>query len=96
MEHLELGDKRETVTRLAVCVVIALAICLGGEKLCTALKLPLWEKYGHWLERNKIQSIAVVAAVIFGISLLVAPLKPGQEAPHDSCGEEEEEFIPCV
>ena len=95
MEHLELGEKRETITRLAVCVVIAVGLYLGGEKLCTALKLPLWETYGPWLERNKLQSIAVVAAVIFGISLVVAPLKHGETEPCGEC-DEEEDFIPCT
>ena len=77
MEHMERKEKQETVTRLAICVVVALMIYFGGERLCASMKLPLWEKYRPWLEQNKIQAIAIVAAVLFGVSLAVFPLKRG-------------------
>ena len=90
------GNKQEMVTRLAVCVVVALILYYGGEKLCAAAKLPLWEQYRPWLEQNRMQAIAIVAAVLFGVSLAVLPLS-GQEAaaqapPPESqpCGDYEE------
>lgn len=72
-------DKQELVTRLAVCVVAALVVYYGGEKLCTALELPFWEQYRPWLEKNRIQAVALVAAALFGLSLAVLPLE-GQGA----------------
>lgn len=90
------GNKQEMVTRLAVCVVVALILYYGGEKLCTLAKIPLWEQYRPWLEQNRIQAIAIAAAVLFGISLAVLPLS-GQEdavqapAPEpEPCGAYEE------
>lgn len=85
MEHMELGEKRETITRLAICVVIALVLYWGGKKLCAGKEFPLLEKYGPWLEENKIQAIAIAAAVLFGISLAVFPLKKGEAQPPEFC-----------
>lgn len=92
-------DKQELITRLAVCVVAALALYYGGEKLCVTLKLPLWEQYQPWLEKNKIQAIATVAAVLFGISLAVFPI--AEKRPPLDQGQEEPEgpvdrFEPCA
>ena len=99
MEGMERREKQSTVTRLAVCVALALAIYFGGERLWTSLKLPFWEKYRPWLEENKIQAIAVVAGVLFAVSLAVFPLKKGEDTPPPPfCPPEEggpEDFIPC-
>lgn len=96
MEHMERGEKQQTVTRLAICVVLALVIYFGGEKLCSAAKLPLWEKYGPWLEQNKIQAIAIAAAILFGLSLVIFPLKKEtSESPPEFCPPEEEGFTAC-
>ena len=77
------GSKQETLTRLAVCVIAALILYSSAKPLCSALKLPLWEEYRPWLEKNRIQAIAVVSAVLFGLSLAPFPLeaKPEEEPP---------------
>lgn len=91
-------EKQEMVTRLAICVVAALILYYGGEKLCTAFQLPYWEQYRPWLEKNRIQAVAVVAAVLFGVSLAVLPLKgrvAGPEAPLAEDGPAMEGFTAC-
>ena len=95
MEHLDLGEKKDTVARLAICVAAALAICLGGKKLCAAVPIPLWETWGPWMERNRLQAVAVVAAVLFGISLVVLPPKRDGEIPPGP-EDGEEAFTPCA
>lgn len=83
------SEGRETVTRLAICLVLAVLLYLGGEWLCSTHEIPLWETYHPWLEENKIQAIAVMTAVIFGLSLLVLPL---EKVAEEVC---EELFEPC-
>lgn len=91
----EKDEKQETITRLAICVVIALILYYGAEPLCTTLKLPFWEQYKPWLEKNHIQAIAVVAAILFGISLAVFPLKEVPISAPDGFGPcEEGDFQP--
>ena len=80
----------DTMARLAVCAVIAVGIVYGAEKLCEGKNYPLWEKYGPWLKANKVQAIAVAAAVLYGASLALWPQEGRPEkAPL------EEEFTPC-
>lgn len=71
---LENLEHKDTLTRLACCVVIALILCYGAEHLSGTLHLELLERYLPWLEQNRIQAVAVVAAILFGISLVVFPL----------------------
>ena len=73
------GSKQETLTRLAVCVIAALILYSSAKPLCSAPKLPLWEEYRPWLEKNRIQAIAVVSAVLFGLSLALFPLEAKEE-----------------
>lgn len=88
-------ERQPVVTRLALCVVLALVICYGGEKVGTALKLPVWEACRPWLEKNRVQAVAVVAAILFGASLALFPLPPepekGEEIPegYEPCGDME-------
>ena len=63
----------DSMTRLALCAVIAAAAVYAGEKLCEGKHWPLWEKYGPWILENKVQAIAVLAAVLYGVSLAVWP-----------------------
>ena len=73
-----MGDKTQTgelVSRLAICAVAATALVYALEKLCAGKGFPLWEKYGPWLVENKIQAIAIVAAVLYGASLALLPQK---------------------
>ena len=72
MEHKTLSDM-DGLTRLAVCVVVAVAAVYAVEKLCEGRNLPLWEKYGPWVVDNKVQAIAVVAALLYGASLALWP-----------------------
>lgn len=85
-------NKGELMTRLAVCVVIAIAVVYAAEKLCTGKGYPLWEKYGPWLMDNKVQAIAVAAAVLYGASLAFFP---EGERPFAPPPEEEDGFSPC-
>lgn len=72
MEQKSLSNL-DGLTRLAVCVVVAVAGVYAVEKLCEGRNLPLWEKYGPWVVDNKVQAIAVVAAVLYGASLALWP-----------------------
>ncbi len=56
-------DKQQTVTRLALCVVVAVAL------YAAAGKVPPLEPYRPWLEEHKVQAIAITAAILFGLSL---------------------------
>ena len=84
------SEKSATVTRLAICLVLAFALYFGGTWLCAHRDIPLWENYHPWLEENKIQAIAVMAAVLFGVSLFLFPL----ESEEETCPEADV-FEPC-
>ena len=94
-------DKKELVKRLAICVVAALVICYGGEKIFPSLKLPFWEKIQPWLEENKLQAVIVVAGLLFLVSTMIIPLQspdhpPEEEScPHGGGYEPCEPFDPC-
>lgn len=85
MDFLEFKDnKRETVTRLACCVMVALILYYALEKYGGKLNIPLLDQYRPWLTQNKAQAVAIVAAVIFGLSLAAFPLeKKGPEVIPD-------------
>lgn len=63
------------MTRLAICAVVAVAVIYAGEKLCTGKNWPLWEKYGPWILENRAEAIAILAAVLYGVSLALWPEK---------------------
>lgn len=84
------SEKGSTVTRLVICLALAWGLYFGGNWLCTHQDIPLWERYHPWLEENKVQAIAVMAAVLFGVSLLLCPLE-GEELDCPS----EDIFEPC-
>ena len=91
MDFQQNKPNRDTLTRLAVCVVIAVAAVYAAEKLCEGKHFPLWDKYGPWILQNKVQAIAVLAAVLYGASLALWPEGlPGGKAPADG------EFEPCT
>ena len=54
------------MTRLAICAVISAAVVYAAEGFCQGKNWPLWEKYGPWLKDNKVQAIAILAAVLYG------------------------------
>ena len=68
-------DKHQTVTRLALCVVVAVAL------YAAAGKVPPLEPYRPWLEEHKVQAIAITAAILFGLSLLLFPPEEGGAEP---------------
>ena len=68
-------DKQQTVTRLALCVVVAVAL------YAAAGKVPPLEPYRPWLEVHKVQAIAITAAILFGLSLLLFPPEEGGAEP---------------
>ena len=68
-------DKQQTVTRLALCVVVAVAL------YAAAGKVPPLEPYRPWLEVHKVQAIAITAAILFGLSLLLFPPEGGGAEP---------------
>ena len=84
-------DKQTLITRLTLCVVLALMLCYGGEKVCDALKPSFWEKWRPWMEKNRIQAAAVTAAVLFGASLALFPLPPADEPGEGLPGD----YEPC-
>lgn len=81
----------DLMTRLAVCVVIAVAAVYAVEKICAGKEYPLWEKYGPWLTENKVQAIAVAAAVLYGASLAFWPAEKKTPVPPP----EDDGFSPC-
>lgn len=83
-------EKGDLMTRLAVCAVIGIGVVYAAEQLCTGKNIPLWEKYGPWVLENKIQAVAIVAAVLYGVSLALWPEK-GQTPP----AAEDTGFTPC-
>ena len=91
MEQKE--NRGDSAVRLACCAVIALIICYGAEKLGEGLKLPLWEEHGHLLKENKVQAIAILAALLFGASLALFP--PRDKECHETCGTEGYTQVEC-
>ena len=65
----------QTVTRLALCVVVAVAL------YAAAGKVPPLEPYRPWLEEHKVQAIAITASILFGLSLLLFPPEEGGAEP---------------
>lgn len=81
--------RTDSMTRLALCAVVAVAAVYAGEKLCEGKHWPLWEKYGPWILENRVQAIAILAAVLYGASLA---LWPEEKRPAEDL---EEGFEPC-
>lgn len=80
----------DTITRLAVCAVMAAGLVYGAEQLCEGKKYPLWEKYGPWIKANKVQATAIAAAALYVLSLALWPdALPGTKPPAD------DGFTPC-
>lgn len=80
----------DSMTRLALCAVVAVAAVYAAEKLCEGKRWPLWDKYGPWILENRVQSIAILAAVLYGASLALWP-----EEKKTIGGTATEGFEPC-
>lgn len=68
-----LGDKKDSVTRIAICAVAAFLLYTMIEKLGDGGTLPMLNPYIPWIKENKVQAIAIAAAVLYGVSLAVWP-----------------------
>lgn len=67
----------DSMARLALCAVVAAAVIYAGETLCQGKHWSLWDKYGPWILENRIQAIAILAAVLYGASLALWPEEKG-------------------
>ena len=84
----ELLKMESGTSRLLVCAALAAGAVYLAEKLCAGRSIPLWEKYGPWITANRVQAIAIAAAVLYAIWLALAP-EEGKEPPG------EPEYRPC-
>lgn len=73
------------MARLAVCVVVALAVLYAAEKLLEGKDIPLWNRYGPWLRDNKTQAVAILAAVLYGASLALWPEEKKGPEGYEAC-----------
>ena len=68
-------DKQQTVTRLALCVVVAVAVKSAAGK-----DRPQ-QRNRRTQGDHKVQAIAITAAIRFGLSLLLFPPEEGGAEP---------------
>ena len=66
-------DKQELLIHIAICVVAAIFLYGAAEKLTDGGNFNIPEKYLCWLRDNKVQAFAVIAAVLYGVSLAIWP-----------------------
>lgn len=79
----------DLMTRLALCGAVAVGLIYAAETLCEGKNWPLWDKYGPWILENRVQATALLAAVLYGVSLALWPeekILPGETV---------EGFQPC-
>ena len=62
------GEGEDAALRLTLCVLLAAALCYGGAAWLRAHPVPLWEKYGPWLEEHPTQAVAAVTAALYLLS----------------------------
>lgn len=67
-------NNQELLKRIAYCVAAALVVYYAGDSISEQFHFQLLDKYHPWVKENKIQSIAVISAVFFGISLALFPI----------------------
>jgi len=82
--EMEQGD---TMTRLAVCAVVAIGAVYAAETLFDGKHFPLWDKYGPWVKENKLQAAAILAAALYAASLALWPQLPEKK--------DDDGFTPC-
>lgn len=71
----------DSLRRLAVCAAVAIGLVYIGENVCEGKNWPIWEQYGPWIAKNKIQAAAVLAVVFYVVSLAVWPEKQRTDSP---------------
>ncbi len=73
-------ENKELLTRIAICVVAAFIVYYAGDRISDQFHFSFLDKSKPWLAENKIQVVAVVAAILFGISMAAFPLPSEQTA----------------
>jgi hypothetical protein len=73
-EARTMEDNQELLKRIAYCVAAALVVYYAGNSVSEQYHFQLLEKYQPWMEENKIQAIAFLSAVFFGVSLALFPI----------------------
>ena len=73
-------ENKKLLTRIAYCAAAALVIYYAGNSVSEQYHFRMLEKYRPWMEENKIQAIAVISAVLFGVSLALFSI-PQEEKP---------------
>lgn len=61
-------ERDDAALRLTVCVLLAAVLCYGGAAWLREHPVPLWEKYGPWLEEHPTRAVAAVTAVLYLLS----------------------------
>ncbi len=75
-------EQQKTLTRLVLCAILAAALYAALNQF--GERIPQLAPFRPWLAENKIQAIAVGAAVLFGASLLLFPLEAAEIPPPPS------------
>lgn len=81
------GKRRAVTERLALCAAAAGVLWYGGRRICETAWPQVWERYGPFVEENRLSGVAVTAGVLFAVSLAVFPLpeaaacRVAEEAP---------------
>ncbi|MEG0765903.1 MAG: hypothetical protein RR403_07630 [Pseudoflavonifractor sp.] len=75
-------DKKDLMVRVAACT--GLAVALYYAALQWGDKIPFLAQHRAWLAENKVEAIAIGAAVLYGISLLLLPADD-KKSPPDAC-----------
>ncbi|MBM6869369.1 hypothetical protein H7U37_03040 [Pseudoflavonifractor phocaeensis] len=76
------GTRKAATERLVLCAAAAGVLWYGGRRLCAAAMPQVWERYGTFVEENRLSGVALTAGVLFLASLAVVPLPkelPGPE-----------------
>ncbi len=79
-------ERREPLTRLVCCVAAALVLCSAADKYAPKLSHPALERCLPWLRENKVQAIAILAAVLYILSLALFPAEEEPSCPDSTEG----------
>lgn len=85
-QHISKQSGGELLTRVILCAAGA-AVLLAAAEALPPQKLPLWDKYRPWVAKNRTQAIAILAVILYGVSLLLLPAEPKETT--------EEGYSPC-
>ena len=94
MSDLDLSaeDKKALTARLGLCAAAALAVWYGADR-AAHIHAPFGERYGPVLSENKTQIIAVIAALLFGLSLFLRPIPSLRAADPPAASQEGEDIF---